>query len=195
MNEERTGEMVRLLARRAHPEAGGLLLVGGLLAFVASLLPYERVIVFDTLFGPPDPPVVVTLSGDVGDLVDNALLSSGLQQLGVAAVALVAALVAWGTPLVLATVGGAALVRRQPALSRRRTRVLIRVLVGAVCAWWLLDTAVYLAFRALGAQDTMQVGYWMLCLGYLCALVGAIRLPGSRQSPSPSPRHGWPRTP
>ena len=30
----------------------------------------------------------------------------------------------------------------------------------------------------------MQVGYWVLVLSYLCALVGAIRLPGIAPSPS-----------
>jgi hypothetical protein len=167
-----------------HPSAGaGLLLVGGVLALIASFLPFEWVYSSapDYPLATPAPPYVYSVAQGTGVLVHSAQMAESLQGwVGYGGLALLAALLLWGVPFVLAALGGVLLVQRRPAVWPR-TRRLLRILLVLEFAWFLLYLVSFAIGHALDSQDmsTPQIGAALIVLSYLCAGVGSALLPAA----------------
>jgi hypothetical protein len=146
--------------------------VGGAVAFIASFLPLGQ-IAFPAIADEPATTIVEApgqtlalmfqqmVQAPYRGTIEGCLLFAGF----------------WAAPLLLAAIGVALLVRRQPVRARIWVFGLLLILLGAGIT--VLYCALYLLFphgEVIQPKATLDYGPAVTLLGYLLALVGVIWL-------------------
>ncbi len=153
--------------------AASVLLVGGMLAFAASFLPFGQA-AYPATDGYPASAVIRLPAQDLARAIDDVVRAPYTHSVGGTGFW---AFWLWGAPLILAALGAAALLSRRwtPAA---RTRVLGVFLVAFGVDLTLVSCVGYLdpIFGSQGATRTLAYGPAVTLLGYLGALVGTIWL-------------------
>lgn len=158
------------MGRSARFWAAGLLFVGGAVAFVASFLPLGQ-IAFPAVADEPAT-TIVQIPGQTLALMAQQSIQTPYH-LSIEGCLLFAGF--WAAPPLLAALGVAALVRRQPG--RIGMFGLLLILLGAGVT--VLYCALYLFFphgEVIQPKATLDYGPAVALLGYLVALAGVIWL-------------------
>jgi hypothetical protein len=168
--------------------AAGALLVGGLAAFVSSFLPFGKATYHADLYLFPGQPIRVVFYVPAQDLIGR------LQPYG-PAIVLIWGFVVWGIPLVLLTLGAAALWQRpgRPQATEYFVGLLL-LLIGAGYTlltrisfdFYLYPSIAYVNVDGFIAQ-TVEYGSLVTLLGYLSAFVAIVWLRSERNSPASHP--------
>ena len=160
------------VGRSARFWAAGLLLVGGAVAFVASFLPLGQ-IAFPAIADEPATTIIEipgqtlalmvqqTIQAPYRASIEGCLLFAGF----------------WAAPLLLAAIGVALLVSRQPVRARIWVFGLLLILLGAGIT--ALYCVLYLFIshgEVIQPKATLDYGPAVALSGYLVALVGVIWL-------------------
>jgi len=158
------------VGRSARFWAAGLLLVGGALAFVASFLPLGQ-IAFPAIADEPATTIVEIPGQTLALMVQQTVQAP--YRLSIEGCLLFAGF--WAAPLLLAAIGAAPLVRRQPARARVGVFGLLLILLGAGVT--ALYCALYLFIshgEVIQPKATLDYGPAVALLGYLLALAGVL---------------------
>jgi hypothetical protein len=147
-----------------------MVVVGGMLAILASLVPWVRV-AYPAIDGEPASTVVDSPGRDL-------LVALAPNRLGPSLI--IQTLILWGVPLALAALGTAALVRHGhlPVPRRIEITALLLAVVGAT-GTILEAVLLYSLFGSLSVirgTHALEYGPGMALLGYLTALVGLVWL-------------------
>ena len=151
--------------------AGSLLVVGGALAFLASFLPLGQAS-FPPVEGDPATTLVTIPARALLEMVQSPTRLLGLSSL-------FELIGQWGLPLALAALGLVVLL--VPRWRQMRGHAFVVVLAGLGIIFVLLKCLIFVAFTHLGnlvtPSTSFGIGPFIALLGYVCAGVGAVRLP------------------
>lgn len=161
-----------LVGRSARFWAAGLLFAGGALAFVASFLPLGQ-IAFPAIADEPATTIIEIPGQTLVRMVQQTVQAPF--RLSIEGCLLFAGF--WAAPLLLAAIGVALLVRRQPVPARIWVFGLLLILLGAGVT--VLYCALYLFIshgEVIQPKATLDFGPAVALVGYLVALVGVVWL-------------------